>query len=154
MGPIVLDFCPAVVEDLLTALPALCGFWMFICSLIQDFYLSALLISCSGLSKPSLLGMTAIVTDGRGTELNWDMASHSVSVSLLLSFLFFFSSILMLDSHAFDPGETQIAVVTYTALHRALVRIRSCVSPLPNINQLLLRFYFFKMGFIFIICIL
>lgn len=34
----------------------------------------------------------------------------------------------MLDSHAFAPGETQIAVVTYAALHRVLVRISSRAS--------------------------
>lgn len=52
------------------------------------------------------------------------LLARSLSLSCLLSSYF----IVMLDSHALAPGETQIAVVTYAALHRVLVRINSHAS--------------------------
>lgn len=54
----------------------------------------------------------------------------------------------MLDSHVFAPGETQIAVVTYAALHRVLARVNSYAS-LSQIIEINYVFIILQLDFSF-----
>lgn len=55
----------------------------------------------------------------------------------------------MLDSHAFAPGETQITVVTYAALHTTCKNKLSCFP----LSKKAIMFLFFTIGFLFFLLV-